>query len=140
MIQLMHMRIDQIHLVTIYLKSSIIKIDCLHAQAHGTVDAFVEFILLDPTKDDEKQISSVIPNEPDPRWGQKFDFVMADANSNLLITVFDKKGGMESLVSLKTLAGELAPRCTIVHQEPLLEGQLPHETAAWPAGMHNGIN
>ena len=76
------------------------------AQAHGTVDAFVEFVLQDPTREkEERQKSKVVPNEPDPRWGDKFDFVMADANSILHVNVYDQKGSMENLVSLKTLAG-----------------------------------
>lgn len=37
--------------------------------------------------------------------GDKFDFVMASATSKLVVTVFDKKGSMENLVSLKTLKG-----------------------------------
>ncbi|KAK9787262.1 hypothetical protein WJX73_001203 [Symbiochloris irregularis] len=75
-------------------------------EAHGTVDAFVAFRLQDPTKEKEdRHVSRVIPNEPNPRWGDKFDFVLVDSSSVLHLNVYDKKGGLESLLSLKTLTG-----------------------------------
>ena len=77
-------------------------------QAEGKVDPFVELVLQDPTREeeeDQRQLSTCIPNEPSPRWGDKFDFIDVSPSSSLLVTVWDKKGTLESFLSFKALKG-----------------------------------
>ena len=77
-------------------------------QAEGKVDPFVELVLQDPTREleeDQRQLSTCIPNEPSPRWGDKFDFIDVSPASSLLVTVWDKKGTLESFLSFKALKG-----------------------------------
>jgi len=65
--------------------------------ATGQVDPFVELSLLDPaTGVPQKQWSATWNNEPNPRWGEKFDFVNVSATSILTVNVWDKKGIMEA--------------------------------------------
>ena len=65
--------------------------------ATGQVDPFVELSLLDPAIGvPQKQWSATWNNEPNPRWGEKFDFVNVSATSILTINVWDKKGLMEA--------------------------------------------
>ena len=57
----------------------------------------MELSLLDPaTGVPQKQWSATWNNEPNPRWGEKFDFVNVSATSILTINVWDKKGMMEA--------------------------------------------
>ena len=71
------------------------------------LDTFVELELHDPDKDDvELQRSSVIMNEDNPRWGEKFDFVMVSATSALDLNVYDKQGFFDNLLSVKALTGD----------------------------------
>ena len=73
------------------------------------LDTFVELELHDPEKADvESQRSSVIMNEDNPRWGEKFDFVMVSATSALDLTVYDKQGFFDNLLSVKALTGNLS--------------------------------
>ena len=68
----------------------------------------MELELHDPEKDDvELQRSSVMMNEENPRWGEKFDFVMVSATSTLELTVYDKQGFFDNLLSVKALTGDL---------------------------------
>ncbi|CAL8470422.1 g9964 [Coccomyxa elongata] len=73
---------------------------------HGDVDPFVEVALYDPARNEtERQETSKLVNEPDPKFGEKFDFIMASATSILNITVYDTLGWMEGRLSLKGLTG-----------------------------------
>lgn len=75
---------------------------------HGDVDPYVEVALYDPARNEtERQETSKQVNEPDPKFGDKFDFIMASATSVLNITVYDTLGWMEGRLSLKGLTGEL---------------------------------
>jgi hypothetical protein len=66
--------------------------------ADGQVDPFVELSLFDPaTAEVKKQWSATWNNEPNPKWGEKFDFVNISATSLLTVTVWDKKGMLESV-------------------------------------------
>ena len=48
------------------------------------MDPFVELLLFDPaTKETKKQRTSNLQNEPNPKWGEKFDFPMVSAPSIL---------------------------------------------------------
>lgn len=68
--------------------------------ADGQVDPFVELSLFDPaTAEVKKQWSATWNNEPNPKWGEKFDFVNISATSLLTVTVWDKKGMLESVVT-----------------------------------------
>lgn len=68
--------------------------------ADGQVDPFVELSLFDPaTGGSKKQTSATWNNEPNPKWGEKFDFVNISATSVLTVTVWDKKGMLESVVN-----------------------------------------
>ena len=76
------------------------------------MDPFVELVIQDPTREheeDQRQISTCVPNEPSPRWGDKFDFIDVSPSSSLLVTVWDKKGTLESFMSFKALKGTLSP-------------------------------
>ena len=65
-------------------------------------DTYVSFSLYDNiTKKTEVQKSSYVLNDDSPRWGDKFDFVMINANSNLTVRVMEKPGFMESMMSMK---------------------------------------
>lgn len=76
----------------------------------GDVDPFVEFILYDPvTRDSQKQESSKLPNEPNPKWGEKFDFVMVSAPSILTVNVWDTLNWLEGRLSVKGLTGRSFP-------------------------------
>jgi hypothetical protein len=58
----------------------------------------VELSLFDPaTAEVKKQWSATWNNEPNPKWGEKFDFVNISATSLLTVTVWDKKGMLESV-------------------------------------------
>lgn len=74
--------------------------------ADGQVDPYVELSLFDPaTGGSKKQTSATWNNEPNPKWGEKFDFVNISATSVLTVTVWDKKGVLESVVNaVKSLA------------------------------------
>lgn len=78
--------------------------------ADGQVDPFVELSLYDPaTGTSKKQWSATWNNEPNPKWGEKFDFVNISATSVLTVTVWDKKGVLESVVNaVKSLAANRA--------------------------------
>lgn len=78
--------------------------------ADGQVDPFVELSLFDPaTGTSKKQTSATWNNEPNPKWGEKFDFVNISATSVLTVTVWDKKGVLESVVNaVKSLASNRA--------------------------------
>lgn len=68
--------------------------------ADGQVDPFVELALFDPaTAEVKKQWSATWNNEPNPKWGEKFDFVNISATSLLTVTVWDKKGMLESVAT-----------------------------------------
>ena len=68
--------------------------------ADGQVDPFVELSLYDPALgSSKKQWSATWNNEPNPKWGEKFDFVNISATSVLTVTVWDKKNVFESLVN-----------------------------------------
>ncbi len=70
------------------------------------VDPFVELKLYDPARNDsEVQTSSHLVNEPNPKWGEKFDFLMKSATSVLTVDVWDTLGWMEGRFSLKGLTG-----------------------------------
>lgn len=74
---------------------------------HGDVDPYVEVALYDPARNEtERQETSKQVNEPDPKFGEKFDFIMASATSALNVTVYDTLGWMEGRLSLKGLTGE----------------------------------
>lgn len=50
----------------------------------GDVDPYVELLLFDPaTKESKRQETSHLQNEPNPKWGEKFDFPMVSAPSIL---------------------------------------------------------
>ena len=50
----------------------------------GDVDPYVELMLFDPaTKETRRQETSHLQNEPNPKWGEKFDFPMVSAPSIL---------------------------------------------------------
>ncbi|EIE27098.1 hypothetical protein COCSUDRAFT_45729 [Coccomyxa subellipsoidea C-169] len=72
----------------------------------GDVDPFVALSLYDPARNDsERQETSKLVNEPDPKWGEKFDFIMASATSVLTVDVWDSLGWLEGRLSLKGLTG-----------------------------------
>lgn len=72
---------------------------CVHLAGK---DTYVSFTLYDKeSKRTETQRSSVVLNDNSPRWGDKFDFVMIHANSSLLVTVMEKPGFMESMMTMK---------------------------------------
>ncbi|KAK9915888.1 hypothetical protein WJX75_005707 [Coccomyxa subellipsoidea] len=72
----------------------------------GDVDPFVSLSLYDPARNDaEKQETSKQVNEPDPKWGENFDFIMASATSILTVDVWDSMGWLEGRLSLKGLTG-----------------------------------
>lgn len=72
---------------------------CLHLAGK---DTYVSFSLFDKeAKRTEIQRSSVVLNDNSPRWGDKFDFVMINANSFLVVTVMEKPGFMESMMTMK---------------------------------------
>lgn len=72
----------------------------------GDVDPFVSLSLYDPARNDaDKQETSKQVNEPDPKWGEKFDFIMASATSILTVDVWDSMGWLEGRLSLKGLTG-----------------------------------
>ena len=82
---------------------------CLQMEEADELDTFVELELHDPEKADvELQRTSVIMNEDNPRWGEKFDFVMVSATSTLDLTVYDKQGFFDNLLSVKALTGKLS--------------------------------
>ena len=82
---------------------------CLQLEEADELDTFVELELHDPDKADvELQRTSVIMNEESPRWGEKFDFVMVSATSTLDLTVYDKQGFFDNLLSVKALTGNLS--------------------------------
>lgn len=65
-------------------------------------DTYVVFSLNDKvTKTTEVQKSIYILNDDSPRWGDKFDFVMIHADSNLTVRVMEKPGFMESMMTMK---------------------------------------
>jgi len=71
-------------------------------------DTYVVFSLYDKvTKKTEVQKSSVVLNEDSPRWGDKFDFVMINADSSLTVRVMEKPGFMESMMSMKLIKARL---------------------------------
>ncbi len=50
----------------------------------GHVDPYVELALFDPaSKETRRQETSHLQNEPNPKWGEKFDFAMVSAPSIL---------------------------------------------------------
>jgi hypothetical protein len=50
----------------------------------GDVDPYVEVTLFDPaTKEMRRQETSHLMNEPNPKWGEQFDFAMVSAPSIL---------------------------------------------------------
>ena len=105
-------------------------------QAEGKVDPFVELVLQDPTREeqeDQRQLSTCIPNEPSPRWGDKFDFIDVSPSSSLLVTVWDKKGSLESFLSFKALKGGtvISYASRMIGSDPHLMGYLPRESSAW---------
>jgi hypothetical protein len=51
-------------------------------------------------KQTEEFRSNTIYNEDNPRWNEKFDFIMVPASSVLLVTVWDQTSVMESVASL----------------------------------------
>ena len=64
-------------------------------QATGKVDPWVEFTMQDPTREgepDQLQLSTCIPNEPNPRWGDKFDFIDVSPTSTLVVQVLHARG------------------------------------------------
>ena len=53
----------------------------------GDVDPYVEVSLFDPaTKETRRQETSHLVNEPNPKWGEQFDFAMVSAPSILTCT------------------------------------------------------
>ena len=83
------------------------------AANEGEVDPFVELAVFDPaTNSTDVLWSSHMVNEPNPKWGEKFDFAMVSATSRLTLTVWDKLNFFEGRFSLKGLtgAGRRAPR------------------------------
>ena len=85
----------------------IYKMDTLLPQAvSGDVDPFVELALYDPaTNSTDVLWSSQMLNEPNPKWGEKFDFTMISATSRLTINVWDKLNFFEGRFSIKGLTG-----------------------------------
>ena len=56
----------------------------------GDVDPYVELALFDPaSKETRRQETSHLQNEPNPKWGEKFDFAMVSAPSILTGAVLD---------------------------------------------------
>lgn len=48
------------------------------------MDPYVEVMLFDPAnRETRRQETSHLVNEPNPKWGEKFDFVMVSAPSIL---------------------------------------------------------
>ena len=114
--------------------------------ASGDVDPFVELALYDPaTNSTDVLWSSHMVNEPNPKWGEKFDFTMISATSRLTITVWDKLNFFEGRFSLKGLTGETLRLCTPSSSRPLratrdMVAALPADCravsaswCAWPA-------
>ena len=80
------------------------------AANEGEVDPFVELALYDPATNNTDVLSSTqMVNEPNPKWGEKFDFTMISATSRLNITVWDKLNFFEGRFSLKGITGALTP-------------------------------
>lgn len=72
---------------------------CLHLAGK---DTYVAFHLHDKVaKKTEVQKSTYVLNDDSPRWGDKFDFVMINAKSDLTVMVMEKPGFMESMMSMK---------------------------------------
>jgi len=71
--------------------------------ANGSVDPYVEFILVDcdGARNDERHLSRTVNNDSSPRWADKFDFVMVSAGSMLTVNVWDHTSPLEMLTSLK---------------------------------------
>ena len=46
------------------------------------------------------QKSRIVFNEPKPRWGDMFDFVMISAGSTLYLTVYNNANKISSLLSM----------------------------------------
>ena len=66
----------------------------------------MELALYDPAANSTDVLwSSQMVNEPNPKWGEKFDFTMVSATSRLNITVWDKLNFFEGRFSLKGLTG-----------------------------------
>ena len=88
--------------------------------ASGDVDPFVELALYDPaTNSTDVLWSSHMVNEPNPKWGEKFDFTMISATSRLTITVWDKLNFFEGRFSLKGLTGGTPRLCIPLTSRPL---------------------
>jgi hypothetical protein len=79
----------------------------------GEADPYVTLTLMDNAtvsganaggvgrlKEMEELRSNTIYNEDNPRWNEKFDFIMVPASSVLLITVWDQTSMVESVASL----------------------------------------
>ncbi|KAK9825678.1 hypothetical protein WJX81_002318 [Elliptochloris bilobata] len=85
---------------------NLIKATNLASANNGDVDPFVELALYDPATNSHDVLwSSHMVNEPNPKWGEKFDFTMISATSRLNITVWDKLNFFEGRFSLKGLTG-----------------------------------
>ena len=81
----------------------------------------MELALYDPASNSTDVLwSTQMVNEPNPKWGEKFDFTMISATSRLNITVWDKLNFFEGRFSLKGLTGALAPTW-IFGQKPCIE-------------------
>ena len=64
-------------------------------------DTYVHFSVHDKvTNKVAERKSTVVPNDSNPRWGDKFDFVMINANSNVVVTVVEKVGFLESVMKI----------------------------------------
>lgn len=89
----------------------------------GEVDPFVELALYDPASNNTDVLwSSQMVNEPNPKWGEKFDFTMISATSRLNITVWDKLNFFEGRFSLKGLTGALTPTWVLAKTLPRAGG------------------
>lgn len=78
------------------------------------MDPYVELLLYDPARNDaERQESSHLVNEPNPKWDEKFDFVMCSAPSVLTVNVYDSLGWLEGRLSLKGLTGASLNHSTV---------------------------
>lgn len=61
-------------------------------------NTYVHFSLVDRVANSTaERKSTVVPNDNSPRWGDKFDFVMINAHSTLVVTVNDKPGFLGSM-------------------------------------------
>ena len=66
--------------------------------------------------------STVVPNDNSPRWGDKFDFVMINAHSTLVVTVNDKPGFLGSMFGKVRLSAMCPAGLKMLNQKVIGRG------------------